>query len=111
MSSRSEGARAAADAQEAAREITHSRTERARVVGEGENHHGDDALVEQQAAQQGTRFVGVGVTGDTVGPELAEFMDSGVEVTEQTKKLAAGKAAEVTEKTKDLVAGKAGGPW
>jgi hypothetical protein len=115
MSSRSEGkrevGRAAADAREAAREITHSRTERARVVGEGKDHLRDDALVEQQAVQQGPRFVGLGVTGYTVGPELAEFMDSGVEVVEQSKNLAAGKAAEVTEQTKDLAAGKAGGPW
>jgi hypothetical protein len=81
--------RAAADAREAAREITHSRTERARVVGEGERHlRDDDAHVEQQAVHQGARFL-VGVVGNTADAELVECIDSGAEPTEETKDPAA----------------------
>jgi hypothetical protein len=60
------------------------------VLGDGERHLRDGAHVEQQAVNQGARFlVGIAVAGDTEDAELVECVDSGDEPTEETKDAAA----------------------
>lgn len=88
-------ARAVEDARDAAREITHSRTERARVLGEGERHSRHDGAHPEQRLQQGADGRTASVGGDTgTGPaELGECRDSSAEMVEKRERAAAHRSA------------------